>query len=62
MQSKTPHLTDDCLHRYHLGQIADEAELHDIEAHLCACSVCLDRANSVESCSTILRIGLAAGA
>jgi hypothetical protein len=62
MQSKSPHLTDDCLYRYHLGQITDEAELREVEAHLFACSGCLDRANSVENCSTILRIGLVAGA
>ena len=61
MHSETPHLTDDYLHRYHLGQITDEAELNAVEAHLCVCSICLDHANSIENCSTILRIGVAAG-
>ena len=61
-QSVSPHIGDDCLHRYHLGQIADDAELHAIEAHLSVCSVCRERAVSFESRTTILRLGFAAGA
>jgi anti-sigma factor RsiW len=61
-QNSSPHLADEVLHRYHLGQIADEAELHAVEAHLSHCRSCRERASTVEDRTTILRIGFAAGA
>ena len=59
-KSVLPHLDDDCIQRYHLGQITEEAELQRVEAHLAVCVSCRERAVSVEDSTTILRLGFPA--
>lgn len=54
------HTGDDCLERYHLGLLGDEAELRRVERHLSVCPACRDRAKKVENDVTILRYGAAA--
>jgi len=37
-----PHISEHDLERYHLGMVADESELANLEEHLLACSECVE--------------------
>jgi hypothetical protein len=41
------HISDEDLERYHLGMLTDEVGLAALEAHLLACSLCVERADEV---------------
>lgn len=46
VMSEAEHISDHDLERYHLGMVAGEAELAELEEHLLSCGECTDRAKS----------------
>ena len=55
------HISDHDLERYHLGMVADEAELGPLEEHLLACLKCVERAKQAAVFVDTLRAAIIAG-
>ena len=55
------HLSDDDVERYHLGMIADEAELAPFEEHLLSCPACAERAEESAEYVDTLRAAIIKG-
>ena len=55
------HISDHDLERYHLGMVADEAELAPLEEHLLVCRTCIERAELAAEYVDLMRVAVIAG-
>jgi hypothetical protein len=55
------HISDHDLERYHLGMVAEEAELVTLEQHLLVCPACVIRAGAAAEYADAMRARIIAG-